>query len=444
MAETDVASVVTPSVSTAVTYTIQPVTSTSTASQVFNPLQGYRISDPLILPGTPVTGSVVRWSATNPALGSTVTVQTSINNGASWDTAVNNGPVPRLQPGDTTTLQVLTQVTLTRMNIADLSPQVQSLELQVSCDSSTDELVPIAYGMINKVETITTGGSTGGSSTSSSAGSGSGVVTAGGGQTGGGTSIKISGVDPSRAISRNGWQQPFTIPSGLNYGDAAAAMVVNRLPTQTAFSLASTPFVTPLLVYGVSNAGDPWQDILDLATAVGCEAFFDPMGTFVFRPVPDPRRGNPVWVFSDDFNPTVVEAKRELSDEQTYNYVVVLGESTSSANPVSAFAFDNDPSSPTYVNGAYGTVPTRLTFPLIVSQPQAQATANALLLNSLGAADTVTLTCVPMPALEPGDIVSVSIEATDASGTYMINAMTTPLSPGEAQQFTCFRQSNNV
>lgn len=444
MAETDVASAITLSVSTAVTYTIQPVAEVSIAAQVFNPLEGYRISDPLILPGTPVTGSVVRWAAITPSIGATVTVQTSINNGASWDTAVNDAPVPRLQSGDTTTLQVLTKVTLTRVSVTDLSPQIQFLELQVSCDSSTDELIPIAYGMINKVETTTTGGSTGGGSSSSSGGSGNGINSTGGGQTGGGTAIKISGVDPSRAISRNGWQQPFTIPSGLNYGDAAAAMVVNRLPTQTAFSLASTQFVTPLLVYGVSDAGDPWQDILDLATAVGCEAFFDPTGTFVFRPVPDPRRGNPVWAFDDNSNPTVVEAKRELSDEQTYNYVVVLGESTSSANPVSAFAFDNDPSSATYVNGPYGTVPTRLTFPLITTQAQAQSTADALLLNSLGAADTVTLTCVPMPALEPGDIVTVDVEATEASGTYMINSMTTPLSPAAPQQLTCFRQSNNV
>jgi len=93
-----------------------------------------------------------------------------------------------------------------------------------------------------------------------------------------------------------------------------------------------------------------------------------------------------------------------LSDDQTFNHIVVEGGSTSSANPVTAEAFDNDPSSQTYILGDYGEVTQRLVFPLVITLAQAQATANALLFNSLGAADTVTITCVPMPALEPGDL----------------------------------------
>lgn len=441
MAETGTASVITPSVSTAVTYAIGPVSEQDVGAQVFNGLYGFRVSDPLVLSGDPVTGSVVRWVATTPP-GTTVTVETSINYGASWDPAVNNGPVARLRPGDTVTRAVLTRVTLTRANAADPSPKVSWLEVQVSCDTSIDELVPLAHGIIDKVTVRTAAGSTGGGSTSGGGG-GAGVASRGGGQTGGGTSIKIHGVDLSRAIKRNAWQQPFFIPSGMNYADAVKAMVVDRLPSQTEFSLASTEHTTPLLVFGVDQGGDPWQDIQDMATAVGFECFFDPAGVFVFRPVPDPRRGEPVWRFDEDANPTVVDVKRELADEQTINYVVVRGESTSSKNPVSAFAFDDDPSSPTYVNGPYGTVTARLTFPLITTQEQAQAAADATLLNSLGAADTVTLNVVPMPALEPGDIVEVNVPDPKVSGTYMINQMTTSLAPAEAQQLTCFRQTSN-
>lgn len=439
MAETDTASAITASVSTAVTYTVKPAAETAAAAQIFNGLFGFRVSDPLTLPGTPVTGSVVRWAQTVPA-GASVTVETSINNGASWDLATNNGPVPRLRPGDTVTRSVLTRVTLTRTSLGGQSPKVSWLEVRVSCDASVDELVPLAHGIIDKVTVKTTAGSGGGGS---GAGGGGGVTSRGGGQVGGATSIKVHGVDLSRAIKRNAWQQPFFIPSGMNYADAAAAMVRDRLPSQTAFSLVSTEHVTPLLVFGVDQGGDPWQDIQDIATAIGFEAFFDPAGVFVFRPVPDPRRGEPVWEFDEDANPTVTEAKRELTDEQTFNYVVVKGESTSSKNPVSAYAFDNDPSSPTYVNGPYGTVTARLTFPLITTHEQAQAAADATLLNSLGAADTVTLTVVPMPALEPGDIVTVNVSDPKVSGTYMINQSTTPLSPAEPQQLTCFRQSNN-
>jgi hypothetical protein len=320
---------------------------------------------------------------------------------------------------------------------------VTSLEVQVSVDAGVDAVVPIGHGMIDKVTTTAVGGSTGLGSTTSAVSS-TAVTSRGGGQTGGAQSIKVHVIDLSGSIKRNVWAQPFTLPSGMNYGDAARAMVLNRLPSQTDFSIASTQVVTPLLVYGLTQGGDPWQDIQDLATAIGFEAFFDASGVFTFRPVPDPNVGDPVWVFDEDSNPLVSEATRELSSEQTFNHVIVVGQSTSSSNAVSAEAFDNNPSSPTYILGPYGEVTERLTFSLITTQDQAQATADALLNNSLGGADTVTITCVPMPALEPGDIVKIHVSDVKANGTYMINSMTTSLSPADPQQLVCFRQSTNT
>jgi hypothetical protein len=370
-------------------------------------------------------------------------VETSINNGASWDTAANNGVVPRLATGDTTTRSVLVRVTLTRANAADSPPRVTQLEVQVSNDVGTDELVPIGHGMIDKVTTSSVGGSTGSGSVTSVTSS-TAVTSRGGGQTGGGASIKIHVTDLSGSIKRNVWAQPYTVPSGLNYGDAAIAMVTNRLPSQTDFAISSTTRALPeVVVYGLQQGGDPWQDIQDLATAIGFEAFFDARGVFTFRPVPDPSVGDPVWVFDEDSNPLVAEASRELSSEQTFNHVIVVGQSTSTQNAVSAEAFDNNPSSPTYILGPYGEVTERLTFSLIVTQDQAQDTANALLYNSLGAADTVTITVVPMPALEPGDIIKIHCSDVKANGTYMINSMTTSMSPADPQQLVCFRQSTD-
>jgi len=86
------------------------------------------------------------------------------------------------------------------------------------------------------------------------------VVSRGGGQTGSGTSIKVHVTDLSLSIKRNIWQMPFTVPGGLNYGDAVKAMVLNRLPSQTDFSIASTTVVLPeIVVYGLKQGGDPWQ-----------------------------------------------------------------------------------------------------------------------------------------------------------------------------------------
>lgn len=430
-------------------------TSTSTA---FNPSMGYWISDPLVLSGSPVTGSTIRWSAVIPPLTSLL-VETSINNGASWEKATSNQPIPRLKERDTFTQSVLVRVTFsldpppslypgtavfpsTHLFPAGSPPRLTSLEAIVSTDTSVDELVPIGMGMIDQVTVHATSGTTGAGSSTNVAGS-TGVIGRGGGQTGGGTAIKIHAVDLSGAIKRNVWQMPYTVPSGLLYTEAIKIMVLDRLPDQKAFNLASTTRVTPPLLYGAQQGGDPWQDLQELAQAIGFEAFFDAAGTFVCRPVPDPRTGDPVWQFDEAANPTVAEAERQFSSDQTFNDIVVVGQSTSTQNPFTAEAYDDDPSSPTYVLGPYGRVTQRLTFSLITSQDQAQDTADAALFNSLGAADTVTLTVVPMPALEPGDIVKVVCSNIRANGTYMINSMTTPLSPADPMQLTCFKQSRS-
>jgi Putative phage tail protein len=426
-----------------VTATGGNATSVATSSTAFNPLQGYWISDPLTLPGDPVTGSVIRWAGNTPS-GATAVVETSINNGASWDLATNNRSVPRLKAGDTNTRGVLARISLTRTLATDPAPTMSYLEMQVSNDVGTDELVPIGHGMIDKVTTKTVGGSTGGGSTTSGVGS-SAVTSKGGGQTGGGTNIKIHVTDLSRAIKMNVWQMPFVVPKGTNYGDAVKAMVLDRLPSQTEFAISTTTRVLDTaLVYGLDQGGDPWQDIREVAIAIGFEAYFDPRGVFVFRAVPDPRIGEPVFVFDEDFNPIVAEASKELSDEQTYNDIVVTGQSSSSANPVSAEAFDNDPTSRTYILGDFGRRTQRLVFNNVTTQDQAQDAANAVLFNSLGAAETVTITNVPHPALEPGDVVKIKVSNVKVDGTYMINSMTTPMSPAEAQQLVCFRQSTNA
>jgi hypothetical protein len=371
-------------------------------------------------------------------------VLTSINNGASWDVARNNRPIPRLRAGDTSTRNVLTKVAMTRTLPTDPAPIMSYLELSVSNDVGVDEFVPIGHGMIDKTTVRAVGGSTGAGASTSSVGS-SAIISRGGGQAGSGKSIKVHVVDLGQAVKRNVWQMPFIVPAGTNYADAARLILQNRLPSQEEFSIASTERVlqTPL-VYGLDQGGDPWQDLRELAMAIGFECFFDPRGVFVWQPVPDPRRGEPVFEFNEDLNPIVVEALREFADEQTFNDVVITGQSSGVQNPVSAEAFDNDPASTTYILGKWGRKTQRLTFTNVTTVDQAQDVANAFLYNSIGMADTVTITCVPNPALEPGDVIKIKISQVNADGTYMINSMTTPISPAEGQQLVLFRQSTNV
>lgn len=379
--------------------------------------------------GPYISSAVLLTASVQAASTTTVTVETSINNGASWDLATSNATVPRLHTGDTTTLAVLTRVTMTRPSAAHVSPSLTSLEVQVSCDASVDEYVAIGHGPIISVKpSISTG-----SGTSSG---GNGVFATGGGQIGTGLNLKVKCVDPSRSISKNPWQTPKVI-STQPYDQAVVEMVTDRLPTQEDFSVVSANRNTDLLIYGLAQS-DSWQDIRDLSTACGFESFFDVAGTFVFRQVRDPRVTPPAWTFDDGATCTVTQVDRELTDEQTLNYITVKGESTSSQNPVSASAFDNDPGSPTYVGGRFGIHGAIITIPSVTTQDQAQTAADAILFASIGSCETTTITTVPIPFLEVGDCVTVSIGDVQSDGRYVINQMTTGW---PTQTLTCFRQS---
>jgi len=267
------------------------------------------------------------------------------------------------------------------------------------------------------------------------------VTGSGGGSTGGALSIQISGVDQSRQVSRNTWQDVYYIPANTNYATAIRQIIDNRLPGLQ-YNFQSTPMRTPKIILGTQLGNDPWQDAQDMATALGFELFFDAAGVCTLREVPNPATGQSVWTFSDKANPTIAQLDRTLTDQTTYNYVICYGESVDNAVPVQAIAFDNDPNSPTYYLGPYGIVSTTFQSAMITTTAQAQAAANALLLAVKGASENVALTVVPNPALEPGDVVTVEVADAQISGTFLVNDIQTPLSAAQGQTLTVYRQSS--
>lgn len=415
------------------------VSEIDTANQVATPLTGYRISPPLALPQSPITNSVIHWDPTTIAVGSTVTVESSIDNGATWQLCTNDEPIPRLIYGYNVATTLLTRVTLYRARLTDPTPTVANLEVRVATDSSEDELVSLGVFYITSTEITMSGGS--GTGSSGSGGGGSGVTGSGGGSTGGALSIQISGVDQSRQVSRNTWQDVYYIPANTNYATAIQQIIDNRLPGLQ-YNFQSTPMKTPKIILGTQLGNDPWQDAQDMATAIGFELFFDAAGICTLREIPDPATGQSVWTFSDQANPTIAQLDRTLTDQTTYNYVICYGESVDNTVPVQAVAFDNDPNSPTYYLGPYGIVSTTFQSAMITTTAQAQAAANALLLAVKGASENVALTVVPNPALEPGDVVTVEVADAQISGTFLVNDIQTPLSAAQGQTLTVYRQSS--
>jgi len=421
-----------------------PIVETDSLGTGFNPLAGYWISDPYTLNGDPVAASRVIFDVVTPD-GSTAVVETSINNGLSWDVATNYGPVPRLREGDTTTRTVLARVTFTRLSAGGGVPKVKSLKVRIGCTVSADELIPTFYGPCDKAKTKITPGSSGGTGGGSG---GAGVTSRGGGLFGGGALVKVHATDPSRLIQLSEWPQVFTGPTGISYDQLGKAMVLDRRPNQTLFNQFSSDHTVDnsLLVWGLGEGGNPWQNIRGVYTSIGSECFYDVTGSFNSRPVPDPRRGSVVWDFDHTVRPVIIGLESELDTAQIVNGWVIKGESTSSKNPVNAYAFNTDPAS------RYNIFPPpigigqrikRKTFPLAQTAQQCQDIADGSLNNSLGLSNTVTIGIVAHPGIAVGDIARINSPETGVVGRFLIQGYQLQDSVVDQMQLTCFRQTDN-
>lgn len=410
---------VTASETAAAQVALRNVTTTDTATVALTdtgqrnslaPTTGTRTSPPLALPAGPVAGSTIFWAA-DPG-GGTILVETSVDNGATWQTASNGDPVPRLPAGSTTARTVITRITLTRPTANDPSPRVHRLEVQVSVDATRNELAPVGVFTLNDTE-VSDGA--------------------------GGQEIELSGADLSRRVSRNRWEDTYVVVEGTNYATAIEQLITDRLPG-TVFNFASTSRTTPRLFFGEQSSNDPWQDAQDMAVAIGHELFFDARGICTLRPEPDPETDAAVWEFDDRAAPTVTGLVRRVSDENTYNKVVASGEGSGNDVPVRAVAVDDDPASPTYFLGPYGTVTLFVRSPMILTAEQAQDAADALLRRVKGATEAVEVTAVPMPALEPGDVVGVTRGKVRVQGRFLIEQLRIPLGADEAMRAVGRRQ----
>jgi uncharacterized membrane protein YgcG len=434
VSETDTAGAITSSATTLVSSAISPVSEVDTAGPIFTGFGGFGISPPLNLTGLPVTGSVVEFAGTG-----VFKIETTINGGASWDVVAKSGDsVPRLKPEDVATRSVRMRISATRTLVTDPSPTLTYLRLAVTDDESTIELVPVGHGVVDKVtRRRSSSDSAGGGS-----GGGPGVVGKGGGQSGGGKSLTVHAVDLSKMVSANPWGSAFVIQTGENYVDAGVRMLLNRLPTQTQFRLCTTTKVTTEpYIYGLNQGTDPYKDLKEFLLPAGLEPYFDAAGVFVIRQIPDPAAGVPVWTIDDNAHPVITDLSEQLTAEQTFNYINVKGEGTSTTNPVSGTAFDDNPLSPTYILGDFGTHSVTITLSGLETNDQATAAAKAILAGSLSGSQVITVSMVPNPALEPGDLVLLDLEDTDMSGVFLVNGMTWSPSQAEPMQLICARQT---
>lgn len=346
------------------------------------------------LPDEPVIWSQVLWDAEVPD-GASLVIKTSLNNGATWQEATNGGPIPLLAPESKVAKAVLVKAEFAKQSGVSLGPVLNRLSVDIDTNTSRTEVVPCGVFVITDT-TVTDGP--------------------------GGLEIQLDGLDLSLLVQENSWEGVKTFASGTNLGLVIKQIIQDRYPAAK-FKFSDTAMVAPaMLTVGASAGNNPLSDAQRIAQFCGMELFVDYAGYFVLQNQPDPSIDPVVYTFSDRAKPTMTKVMRRLSRAESFNVVVVSGETSGTAAPVSATVADNDPLSPSYYLGKGGKRVKRVVSKLVKSVGDAMTMAQALLLKLKGAGETIEISAVPNPALEEGDTVAVERTKAGLNANYLLDA----------------------
>jgi hypothetical protein len=242
--------------------------------------------------------------------------------------------------------------------------------------------------------------------------------------------MQLNLLDRAQRVIDAGFETTEVIPAGTPVPDAIAELISNGVPGLQ-FRFVGSDVVTPLLVYDTSTSSDRWAAAQALAASIGCDLYFDGVGACTLVPIPDPSSG-PVANLVDGAGGVVVSLSKKWDRAPAYN--AVIGTSSGTGTPIGAVARDLDPTSPSYYYGPFGKKPTAYQA-AFTSQDQAQTAVDGKLRQGLGVAQSLDLTAVPNPALEPGDIVAVRRTLIGVDEVDVLDATTIPLDASTGQ--TC-------
>lgn len=252
-----------------------------------------------------------------------------------------------------------------------------------------------------------------------------------------GTTVTVECSDVSARIQRARWTETFTVEADTALITALTDLISDRWPgARMAFDAGAVPeTVSAAAVFDIGEDSDPWNDGVELASALGYTLYADPLGTFRLLRPPDPSTAQPVFAFARGATAIITQETRKAPLETAYNGVIAIGEGSSLACPIRGEAWDEDPASPTYRLGPFGEHPKFYSSSLLTDSDQAETAAVSQLAKVLGRVEQLSWEQAANAALEPLDAVSIE-QADGTRPIYVIDQLEVPLSATEAMTAT--------
>lgn len=153
-------------------------------------------------------------------------------------------------------------------------------------------------------------------------------------------------------------------------------------------------------------------------------------GDYVMRLVPWATSQTPLLTLADGEGGELTSAVPMLSREDVFNIVTVVGERADGSTPVFATAFDNDPTSPTYVNGPFGIKSKLIRLQTVLTDQQALFVARTALRQAKALTRQWSIELAPDPSMELGDCFSISARRLSPD-TQVVASFTLPMVAGQ-------------
>jgi hypothetical protein len=168
---------------------------------------------------------------------------------------------------------------------------------------------------------------------------------------------------------------------------------------------------------------------------MNAEIYCDASNAFIIADSPNPLTSSVVWDIAEGEGGTLMSAARTMSRTAVYNAVVVSGENTASNSvPVSAIAYDDEPSSPTRWGGPFGRVPKFYSSALLTTEAACLSAAESMLFDAMAPNIQTAIAASPNPALEPGDC--VRLRYAGRRNLFIVQSLSIPLTAAGSSTLT--------
>ena len=237
--------------------------------------------------------------------------------------------------------------------------------------------------------------------------------------------VTVPAADRAFEVVEAGFTVPMNSQIGNNVNAEFVRLVSDAVP-DAVFGLSDT--------FAQVMPAETWSDdrggaLDEISTTVGAFWYALNDGRYVQRRYPWTVPGDPVVTLSDGVNGVLV-ASPSRSRDDVFNSVTATGERSDGTAPVYAVAEDNNPASPTYVNGPFGRRHITIRLQTPATQGSAQTAANAYLRRVVALQETWRWTMPPDASLELGDV--VGLNAFDRTGiVQVVSSFTIPNDPDQ-------------